>query len=252
MRCLPITLDSPAANLALDELLLAAPSSGAAPATLRLWEAPEPMVVVGRASRLDEEVDTESCAQLGVPVLRRVSGGATIVCGPGCLMYAVALPLADLGQPEGSHLEALDACHTAVLDPIAAALRHLEPSVVVAGTSDLAYQPAGAATLRKFSGNSLRVTRGRLLYHGTLLYDFDLSLVPRLLREPPRQPDYRETRSHDQFVANLPVDRQRLVDALKGAWPIAETTDRLEESDLRTVQSLVVERYDQPAWNAAR
>ena len=51
------------------------------------------MVVVGRSSRLDEEVHLDACRAAGVPVLRRPSGGAAIVSGPGCLMYALGAEL---------------------------------------------------------------------------------------------------------------------------------------------------------------
>jgi len=67
------------------------------------------------------------------------------------------------------------------------------------GTSDL------AVAERKFSGNSSRVKRGHLLYHGTLLYDFPLGLISDCLRTPPRQPHYRERRSHGEFVNNIPA-----------------------------------------------
>ncbi len=92
MKLLEITLPTPAENLALDEaLLLAAEESGHAQEVLRLWEPASPMVVVGRASRVTEEVDVDACRELDIPIFRRSSGGATIITGPGCLMYAVVL-----------------------------------------------------------------------------------------------------------------------------------------------------------------
>ena len=49
------------------------------------------MVVVGRSSQFRVEVRVDACRELGIPVLRRPSGGAAIVAGPGCLMYALVL-----------------------------------------------------------------------------------------------------------------------------------------------------------------
>ena len=49
------------------------------------------MVVIGRSSRTADEVDLEYCRAEGIPVLRRCSGGAAVVVGPGCLMYSVVL-----------------------------------------------------------------------------------------------------------------------------------------------------------------
>src|SRR5262245_57428061 len=92
MLLLDLTLPSAAENVALDEALLDAAESGEAQnEVLRLWESPEPLVVVGRSSRVGAEVDLDTCRAGNVPVLRRPSGGAAIVAGPGCLMYSVVL-----------------------------------------------------------------------------------------------------------------------------------------------------------------
>ena len=37
------------------------------------------------------EVRLDACRELAIPVLRRASGGAAVVTGPGCLMYALVL-----------------------------------------------------------------------------------------------------------------------------------------------------------------
>ena len=109
-------------------------------------------------------------------------------------MYAVVLSY--VRRPE---LRALDLAHCFVMQSLAAALRPALPDVRVMGTSDLA---VGA---RKFSGNSMRCKRSHFLYHGTLLYDFPLDLISACLPMPPRQPDYRDGRQHDAFVANIPT-----------------------------------------------
>ena len=93
MYHLPLTLETPADNLALDEALLDAAVEGELPGeVLRLWEPASFFVVLGRSSPLGE-VHAAACRADGVPVLRRPSGGATVVAGPGCLMYAVVLDL---------------------------------------------------------------------------------------------------------------------------------------------------------------
>ena len=101
MKYLDLSLSTPAENLALDEALLDEAEQGRGPAeVLRLWEPLEPFVVVGRSSRLAVEVDMESCRAARTPVLRRCSGGAAVVTGPGCLMYAVVLSYAPTGFAE--------------------------------------------------------------------------------------------------------------------------------------------------------
>lgn len=221
MDLLDPTSESPLANLEFEAELL--DNLAAKTEVFRLWESPLPIVVLGRSSKIEVEVNQSACSELGVPVFRRVSGGAAIVAGPGCLMYAVILDLER--RPE---LALVDRAHAWVLGEFVKALRPLVPNVSCAGTSDLALlandfgatdQARGADhSARKFSGNSLRKKRTRVLYHGTLLYDFDLSLIPRLLRSPPRQPDYRAGRAHGDFVTNLPLDGEILRKTLREHW----------------------------------
>ncbi|HJT30886.1 MAG TPA: hypothetical protein VJ783_02385, partial [Pirellulales bacterium] len=88
MHLLELTLPTPAENLALDEALLDEAEQHAAAGTgecLRLWEPAHRLVVVGRSSCVSTEVRTDFCRRQGLPILRRSSGGAAIVSGPGCL-----------------------------------------------------------------------------------------------------------------------------------------------------------------------
>jgi lipoate-protein ligase A len=236
MLLLELTLPTCAENLALDEALLETAEQGELPGeTLRVWESPQLAVVIGRSSKRSEEADLAYCNAHQIPVLRRSSGGAAIVMGPGCLMYAVVLSLE--ARPE---LRMIDLAHQFVLGQIQRSLAAVCPGVAMCGTSDLAVQS------RKFSGNSLRVRRTHLLYHGTLLYDFPLSSVGACLRTPPRQPDYRAGRAHGEFIANIGGTREQLrrallqafdADQLLGCWPQALT------------QQLVTEKYSQASWN---
>ena len=237
MQHLDLTLPQPAENLALDEALLDAAESGDGPdEVVRLWESPQTTVVVGRSSRLSLEVHLDKCRRQGVPVLRRSSGGATIVAGPGCLMYAIVL-----SYERRPHLRPLDQAHGFVLGQLADALGKLLPGVRRAGTSDLVLvddaavapkQPGdciGDTMARKFSGNSLRCKRTHMLYHGTLLYDFPLCSISAYLRSPPRQPDYRDQRTHGDFVSNVPLDRAALVSTVLDAFDAHEATDAWPE-----------------------
>jgi lipoate-protein ligase A len=239
MRYLDLTLPSPAENLALDEALLdEAEAFGRPRETLRLWEPSVPMVVVGRSSRLDEEVHLETCRQRKIAVLRRSSGGAAIVTGPGCLMYAVVL-----SYQLRPRLRMIDEAHRFVLGKLVEALRPLAPEIRLRGTSDL------AQAQRKFSGNSVRCKRDHFLYHGTLLYQFPLELIDACLAMPPREPDYRHGRNHHAFVANLPVSAAAIRRALITAWEANEPCpDWPRESTAR----LVAEKYSQRTWNEDR
>jgi lipoate---protein ligase len=235
MRYLDLTLPTAAENLALDEALLDEAETSETPAeTLRLWEPQQPMVVVGRSSQFHVEVRLDACRKLGIPVLRRPSGGATIVAGPGCLMYALVLSYQHRPQ-----LRVLSEAHRWVLGVLAGALGAFAPGVECRGTSDLAIGG------RKFSGNSARCRRNHLLYHGTLLYDFPLQLVERCLAMPPRMPDYRQLRPHESFLVNLPLPPATIRKALIDAFAASESC--LVWPERRTAR-LVAEKYSLPEW----
>lgn len=236
MLLLDISLESAAANLALDEALLEEAEFRDEPLdVLRLWEFTAPVVVLGRGSRVKDEVRVDSCHDQHIPILRRSSGGASIVAGPGCLMYSVVLSYERRPQ-----LRMIERAHRFVLGRVLAAVQTLLPEASQQGTSDL------ALSAYKFSGNSLRCRRTHLLYHGTLLYDFPLELIQRYLKMPPRQPEYRDGRQHQQFVRNLPVPATKLRRALVDQWQIdADFVDWPRE---RTEQ-LVAEKYSQDSWN---
>jgi lipoate---protein ligase len=255
MRYLNLTLPSLAENLALDEALLdEAEAAGEPRETLRIWESPTLGVVVGRSSRIAVEVCGDACRARQIPVLRRISGGAAVVVGPGCLMYALVLSL-----QLRPRLRSIDQAHADVLGTIAAALRQalavppsggIDPVPPKGGTpaADLAMQ--GTCDLavgdKKVSGNSVRCRRDHLLYHGTLLYDFPLEMVGQLLAMPPRQPEYRNARAHEAFVMNLPLDAAAIRQALCSAWGAAEACGDWPRAE---TARLAAEKYSRREWN---
>jgi lipoate---protein ligase len=240
MYHLPLTLETPAENLALDEALLDAAIAGElAGEALRLWEPIDPFVVLGRSSKL-AEVRMHACQAEGVPVLRRPSGGATVVAGRGCLMYAVILNL-----NERHELRHVDRAHQFVLGRIAEALKPLASGVAISGTSDLTLTGLNGEPPRKFSGNSLRLKRDWLLYHGTILYNFPLDRLDRWLDKPARRPEYRGERDHEAFVRNFPTTRHQLTVALLDAW---QTKEPLVEWPQQRTLTLATDRYIKLDW----
>jgi lipoate-protein ligase A len=239
MKLLDLTLPTPAENLALDEALLDAAEAGElGDEVLRLWESPRPVVVVGRSSRVAEEVNVPACQAASVPILRRASGGAAIVAGPGCLMVAVVLR-----YESREHLRMIDDAHRHVLGIVSRAVGSLVPGVEHCGTSDLAIGG------RKFSGNSLRCKRDHFLYHGTLLYAFDLPLIEQFLKSPPRQPEYRARREHSAFVTNLNSSSESLRHSLAAEFGASEPLERWPTT---RAQRFVTERYAHDHWNLQR
>jgi lipoate-protein ligase A len=239
MNHLDLTLPSPAENLACDEALLDQAEARGGSGVLRFWESATHFVVLGYANKVHEEVDIEACRACGVPVLRRCSGGGTVLQGLGCLNYSVILRIDD--TPE---LHSITGANRFVMERNRQALASLlGKAVTVEGHTDLA---AGGL---KFSGNAQRRKRDWLLFHGTFLLSFDLGLIEKLLLPPPRQPEYRQGRSHATFVTQLNIASDVVKSTLREAW--AANTPKTDIPNER-ITKLVAEKYSRDAWNLNR
>ena len=64
-------------------------------AVVLLWYVAAWAVVLGRSNPAATEAHLDRCAAEGVPVLRRSSGGGTVLIGPGSLAYSLVMPLSD-------------------------------------------------------------------------------------------------------------------------------------------------------------
>jgi lipoate---protein ligase len=175
-------------NVALDEAMArSAASEGRA--ALRLWWATDPTVVIGRSEDPEVVANLEGCRSLGIEVIRRVSGGGTVLQMPGVLNYSLTA-----SSPALFDIRRTFAVGAGYL------VRVLSAFGVEAhqrGISDVAVGEL------KISGNAMAKRWGAVLLHGTLLCDLDLDLVESCLRHPPREPDYRKGRSHRDFVTTL-------------------------------------------------
>ncbi len=236
MRYLDLTLSDPATNLALDEALLLDAESATGGEVLRVWEWPAPVVVLGSGCVLADEVNEPACLADGVPILRRSSGGGTILWGRGCLLFSLVL-----SYDRAAELTQIGSSYCFILGRIASSLGLT--GVRLLGISDLAVGD------HKFSGNAQQRKRSFLLHHGTLLYDFDATLVGRYLRVPPRQPEYREQRPHEDFLCNLPLAAPEMKRQLRAAWGADEDLATWPEE---TVRSLSTEKYTQREWTRRR
>jgi lipoate-protein ligase A len=249
MTLLDFTLPSPAENLALDEALLIAAEEGHRPVdlsagqqvgsgeVLRLWELPTYAVVVGTGGSVGIDVNVAACAGDGVPILRRASGGGTVLLGPRCLCFSLVL-----SYDRAAGLNEIPASNRYVLGRIVTALAPLI-SAKVEGTSDLAVSGV------KFSGNAQQRKRTHFLHHGTLLCGFDLSLVAKYLNAPERQPEYRHGRGHVEFVTNLPVTVEEAKRLLVAEW---QPEGEYAPLPLAKVGELVAEKYSREEWNRRR
>jgi lipoate-protein ligase A len=237
MRFLDLTLPGIAENLALDEALLIEADERGGASVLRLWEPHALAVVLGASSRWREDVRVEACRADGVAIARRSSGGGTVVIGPGTLNLTVVLP-----ENAAPGLGAVDTAHAFVLGRIAEAIRAQGPAVEILGLGDLTIDR------RKFSGSAQRRLRTHFLVHATILYRFPLDLVARYTNPPRRQPAYRAGRAHDDFLTNLALPREDIVQAISAAWLGPERTAAPANVPEELTRQLVATKYADPAW----
>lgn len=239
IRFIDFTFPTPEENLAFDEALLIAlekheGSDGPDDEgeVLRFWESRVHFVVLGMARKLYEDVDVEACSRNGLPILRRATGGGTVLQGPGCLNFTLVLSLNK--RPE---LRNVGRSYATILGSIAQVL-NLE-GAHLRGISDLALDG------RKVSGNAQKRTRNALLHHGTILYNFDLSMISCFLHEPRRQPRYRERRSHAAFLRNIPLGVTEMKSRIATAWDAAPHSGSFLLSEF---PSLVTAKYSTREW----
>ncbi len=234
MKFLDLTFPTPAENLAADEALLDLSEETGAPEILRVWEPTEYFVVVGYANKVNSEVDTAACRAKGIPIFRRCSGGGAVVQGPGCLNYSLVLNFA-----ENPSLQTITQTNRFVMQ------RHrglfeslLQRPVTIEGHTDLAMGHL------KFSGNAQRRKKKFLLFHGTFLLDFDISLIEELLKMPSRQPAYRESRSHKNFLVNLGRPATEVKLALRQLWGASKSLGQLPD-----FSESITRKYRSHQWN---
>ena len=234
---LELSLPTAAENVALDEALLVAADEHDGPAVMRIWEQPDFAVVLGASRRIADEVWVDRCREDGAPIVRRASGGGTVVIGPGALNVALVLPIA--AHPA---LGAVDSAQSYILNRLAAAIRARGPAVEVLGSGDLTLEG------RKFAGSAQRRLRNWILVHATILYDLPIARICRYLRLPERQPPYRERRGHEDFLLNLPMHRTILNESIRSAWPSSHPLDAASDVSRDLLETLLAEKFANRSW----
>ena len=235
MKTLDLSFFEPALNLACDEVLLDEVNEDTREPTLRFWESPHHFVVVGYGNSIETECRVAACEKLGIPILRRSSGGGTVLQGPGCLNYSLILRVSE--QDLTKNISATN-CHVMKTNRSAVG-QALGQAVEIEGHTDLAVDGV------KFSGNAQRRKRNALLFHGTFLLDFDITLLGQALMMPSVAPDYRDDRPHDSFCRNVPLTPDALKEALGQAW---QTQGPARPIDAGKVQQLAKSKYSVPEW----
>jgi lipoate-protein ligase A len=204
---------------------------------VRVWDPREYAIVLGASGRLADEVFLDECRADRVTLLRRSSGGGSVVIGPGVLCVTVLLP-----ETAAPGLSRIDLAHEHVLERIAAAIRSAGIAASVLGRGDL------VLGTRKFGGSAQRRLKTWFVVHCSILYDFPIERITNYLKMPRRQPEYRAGRSHADFLVNLALDRTVLADAIQNTFSSGEY--HLPEPSVppELLQSLLSEKFLNRQW----
>eukprot|EP00966_Prymnesium_polylepis_P286455 6617226-Prymnesium_polylepis.2 len=187
-------------------------------------------IVLGISGKVAEMVEGEHAARAEIPVIKRFTGGGTIVCDAQTLFasFIIAEGALPLVQPYPDPIlqwtgevydEALRAC----------------------GVSDFRVNANDYCIGQlKFGGNAQAISGKRWLHHTSLLWRFEPERM-RLLKMPPRQPEYRKGRSHGDFVRGLSdsvADRDGFCAALAAAVAARLPLDEVPLAEAEAVAQL--------------
>lgn len=225
-------------NLALEEHLLR--STRGTESYLLLY-VNAPAIIIGRNQSTLEEINHEVVERRGVQVVRRISGGGAVYHDLGNLNFSV------LTEYTPQRFNRYDE----FTRPVIEVLRELGVPAELGGRNDILV--AG----RKISGNAQFTSRGRMLSHGTLLFDSRLDDVEEALHPKLGTIESKGVKSvrsdvtniADHLSAPLTLDefRQRILEKVFGGGGVP--TYPLGEADWQATEELVRRKYATWEWN---
>ena len=229
---------NPYYNLAFEEYVLCHRTQGD---YLLLWQN-DNTIVVGQNQNTEAEINRAFVEQHHINVVRRSTGGGAVYHDLGNLNYSFITDVGDDGISIRRFTE-----------PVVAALRGLGLNAEASGRNDILVEG------RKVSGTAQRRHGGRILHHGTLLFDANPGMVAGALNVDPEKFRSKSTKSVRSRIGNirdfLPNDMELpafwayLKDALSGG---GVTPGALSAGELAEVDRLKREKYDTWEWNFGR
>jgi len=250
-----------AANMALDETLLLARLSGAAPPTVRFFAWDPPTLSLGYGQRLDERVDLAAAAAMGLGVVRRPTGGSAILHeGPNLeLTYSVTAAAGDFDGADdllatyqwiGRALEAgLNALGAAVaMVSVQPSDPRSMPAFCFARTGSYELEAGGL----KVVGSAQRRQGAGFLQHGAVMLGADPARLARVFPgggDPlagmttleavlGRRPSFEETQAS-------------LAEGFRRVHGVVLTPGGLTGEETRQMEALVRDKYGAEEWTRA-
>ena len=225
-------------NLALEEYFFENITAGES--FFMLWQNHN-TVVIGKNQNTLAQIDQDFVRSHGINVVRRLSGGGAVYHDDGNINFTFITD-----APEGNQIDLRRFCQ-----PVAEALRAFGVPAQISGRNDMTVDG------KKFSGNAQYVRHGRVMHHGTLMFDSNMQILQQVLRVDPEKVSSKGIASVASRVTNLkpyfPADTtaaefmEKLMESMTGSKE--PTIGELPADALAAVRKLKENRYDTWQWN---
>ena len=233
-----LTTDStdPAYNLAFEEFVLTHRRTGD---ILMLWQN-DNAIIIGRNQNTAAEINQSFVDAHAIRVVRRITGGGAVYHDLGNLNYSFITDLAHANELVLARFAA----------PVVAALRGLHLNAKASGRNDILVEG------HKVSGTAQRIHLGRILFHGTLLFDSNPDMIAGALNADPLKFSSRASGSVKSRIGNIrhflkeDMSLDAFRDYLKNCLSADGYTDAaLTAEELAEISRLQREKYDTWEWN---
>ena len=242
-RVVPEVVLSAALNVALDEVVSDGVGAGLTSPTLRFWGWAESAVVIGRTQSISNEVDRAAAAEMGVAVVRRMTGGGAMFLQPhGAITYSICIPDQLLvGLSVHASYEICEAWAIGGLRAIGVDAHHIPINDIACAEGKI----GGAAQARR---------RGVVLHHTTIAYDMDPGEMVRVLRIGLEKLRDKGTASAKKRVSPLArqtdLSRAAVVARLQSHFinTFGGSVATITPDELAVAEALVARKYASSEW----
>ena len=179
-----------AENIAINRVMLEAHQEGKIPHTLRFLRF-QPSALVGYHQSIEQELRAEYCAAHGIAIQRRITGGGAIYFDETQIGWELYLDRRALGTADMQEIS------RRICEMAAAGIRRLGVDARFRPRNDIEVDG------RKISGTGGAFEGDSIMYQGTLLIDFDIEKMLRVLRIPAEKLSDKAIASARERVANL-------------------------------------------------
>lgn len=192
------------------------------------WQAP-PAIVMGVSGKAESWIHMQTLAKAPIPVIQRYSGGGTVVIGPDTLLISFIMSQ-ELLPHVAPYPEALLQWSSQLYAPLFRSLA--APHLFTRIEQD--YTLGG----KKCGGNAQYLAKGRWVHHTSWLWDFTAAQMEYLM-PPPKQPLYRQGRTHLDFLTPLCHHFPSAVNWLQEFVHLLQHAFTVEKEDIATAKALL-------------